>query len=82
MKLFITNKSVFEQTIENECEQNTNCINSHLIHKKAFTELNVSVSSKDCIPLNIMVDIDYENFIVFVFQSKKNDVYYYEFQTN
>ena len=52
-----------------------------MIHKKAFNELQTYIVSKNAIPLQIVVEIDKEmNLIFFEFQTKKNDVYYYEFQ--
>ena len=82
MKLFITNKSIFENTIENENERYPESYNSFIIHKKAFNELQTYIVSKNAIPLQIVVEIDKEmNLIFFEFQTKKNDVYYYEFQT-
>ena len=81
MKLFITNKSIFENTIENENERHPESYNSFMIHKKAFNELQTYIVSKNAIPLQIVVEIDKEmNLIFFEFQTKKNDVYYYEFQ--
>lgn len=81
MKLFITNKSIFENTIENENEREPSSYNSFLIHKKAFNELQTFIVSKNAIPLQIAVEIDSEmNLVFFEFQTKKNDVYYYEFQ--
>jgi hypothetical protein len=81
MKLFVTNRSVFENTIENENERVPESYNSYLIHKKAFNELQTYIISKNAIPLQIAVDIDTEmNLVFFEFQTKKNDVYYYEFQ--
>jgi hypothetical protein len=83
MKLFITNRSLFENTIEGENELNPNSFNSHQIHKKAFTELQTHVISKNAIPLQIAVDIDQDlNIVFFEFINKKNDVYFYEFQTH
>lgn len=82
MKLFITNRSVFENTINGENELNIDSFNSHQIHKKAFTELQTFIVSKNAIPLQIAINIDSEmNVVFFEFQNKKNDVYYYEFQT-
>lgn len=83
MKLFITNRSVFENTIEGHNEFNKNSLNSHLIHKKAFNELQTYIVSKNSIPLQIAIAVDDNlNIIFFEFQNKKNDVFYYEFQAD
>jgi hypothetical protein len=80
MKLFITNRGIFENFIENE--KFLESYNSSTIHKKAFSELQTYIVSKNAIPIQIAVDIDAEmNLVFFEFQTKKNDVYYYEFQT-
>jgi hypothetical protein len=82
MKLFITNKSVFENTIDGTIENNEKILNSHLIHKKAFTDLFIEVTSKNSIPILITIDInDAERYAFFKFISYKNDVYFYEFQS-
>jgi hypothetical protein len=82
MKLFITNKSVFESTIDGHNEFNENSLNSYQIHKKTFAELQTYIVSKNAIPLQIAVIIDNEmNLVFFEFLNKKNDVYYYEFQS-
>lgn len=82
MKLFITNKSVFENTIDGHNEFNKNSLNSYQIHKKAFAELQTYIVSKNSIPLQIAVSIDDGmNLVFFEFLNKKNDVYFYEFQS-
>ena len=83
MKLFITNRTEFENTIENECELNTRCLNSYLIHKKTFNELSIYINSKNSIPIDIIIDIigDEEKYICFTFENKKNDIYYYSFKS-
>ena len=82
MKLFISNKSVFQNTIDGHNELNLNSLNSYEIHKKAFAELQTYIVSKNAIPLQIAICIDDEmNLVFFEFLNKKNDVYYYEFQT-
>lgn len=84
MKLFITNRSIFENTIENENELKPNGLNPYLIHKKAFNELHTSIIAKNAIPLQIAVTYndDLNDIIFFDFQNKKGDVYFYEFLTN
>ena len=82
MKLFISNKSIFENTIDGHNEFNETSLNFYEIHKKAFNELQTFIVSKNAIPLQIAICIDNEmNLVFFEFQNKKNDVYYYEFQT-
>ena len=65
MKLFITNKSIFENTIENENERCPDSYNSFIIHKKAFNELQTYILSKNSIPLQIVVEIDKEMNLIF-----------------
>lgn len=85
MKLFITNKKYFTDTFdEPERFVNTNRepLTSSQIHKKAFNELKNSIDSSMSIPLVLTPPYDYgEGCCVFIFKNKKEDVYFYEFNT-
>jgi hypothetical protein len=83
MKLFITNKDVFGYKIDGHNEQKENSLNSYLVHKKAFNELQTFIVSKNAIPIQIAISVDDEmNLVFFEFQNKKGDIYFYEFQTD
>jgi len=63
MKLFITNKTQFEQE----------CLDSNEVHKNAFSQLSKSLLSG-----NIPVDIITKD-CVFKFTQIRADIYFYEF---
>ena len=86
MKLFITNKDDFTEFFDDE-DRLTNSQNgdytSREIHKKAFTELSISIDVKNSIPL--VLTPPYSEFgdgiVLLDFQTKKGDIYYYEYST-
>jgi len=82
MKLFITNKKEFEETFDNERLLNStrNELTSKEIHKNAYDILYSSVNVDQVIPLGIITNYDDgEGVVVFVFNNKKDDVYFYEY---
>lgn len=81
MKLFVTNKDLLCNVIENHNEENKESLNSFQVHQKAFNELQTSIVSIDAIPINITVAVDKDyNFIILEFKNKKGDVYFYEYK--
>ena len=80
MKLFVTNKVLFHNTIDGICEQNEKSLNAYLTHQRAFDELHTHIHSKNSIPLTIVVETSPDEYVFFVFKNKNNDIYYYEFQ--
>ena len=85
MKLFITNKKYFTDTFDaTERFVNTNRepLTSSQIHKLAYNELKNSLDQKYSIPLGLTPPYDNgEGCCVFFFVNKKDDVYFYEYNT-
>lgn len=85
MKLFITNKSEFENQFDNPDRfENTyrKPLSSYEIHKKAFSMLSLSMDIHDSIPILLTPPYDYsDGIVVFEFVTKRGDIYYYEYQT-
>lgn len=86
MNLFITNKDYFTEFFDNQdrfINSNLRNYTSKEIHKKAFTELSISIDVKHSIPVTLTPSYS-ENgngIVVFDFKAKKGDIYYYEFAT-
>jgi len=86
MKLFITNKDYFTDFFDDQ----DRFINSYRknytskeIHKKAFTQLSISIDVNHSIPLVLTPGYseDGNGIVVFDFKAKKDDIYYYEYVT-
>ena len=71
MKLFITNKSEFEEDFSN----------SKQIHQKAFNQLKKSVDVSQSIPLYLCPEYRGGANVLFDFLTRKEDTYYYEYST-
>jgi hypothetical protein len=71
MKLFITNKNYFEESLEGLSPQ---------IHKRAFNQLRDAIEGFN-IPLFLMPinSIGHESVSIFQFVKVVGDVYFYEF---
>ena len=83
MKLFITNKPLFDEQFDS-CTCNAlcqrECLGSKLIHILTFNKLKNEVEVNNSIPLIIFQKYDNgEGIAIFDFVTKKGDVYYYEF---
>lgn len=74
MKLFIANRGYFQRYLEN------GNFPEHKVHQSAFNELNQNLE-QGFIPLHLSAYFDDEIFS-FNFVTKKNDVYFYEFETS
>jgi hypothetical protein len=74
MKLFILNKKEFEDTFENNEITNK-------VHKRAFKELETQINSESSIPLFLMPYYSDEGMVLFEFYNKKDDVYFYKFNS-
>jgi len=86
MKLFITNKDDFTEKFDELSELKNNHLGyytSNEIHKKAFTELSISIDVQNSIPLVLTPSYSEfgEGIVLLDFQTKKGDIYYYEFST-
>lgn len=85
MKLFITNKKYFTDTFdapERFVNTNREPLTSSQIHKLAYNELKNSIDQKHSIPLELTPSYDYgEGCCVFFFVNKKDDVFFYEYNT-
>lgn len=82
MKLFITSQKEFKEMFDQEYLRNStrNYLTSSEIHKKAFAILSESINVNQSIPLCISTNYDDgEGVVIFVFQNKKDDVYFYEY---
>lgn len=86
MKLFITNKDDFTKKFDELSllkNNNYGYYTSNEIHKKAFTELSISIDVQNSIPL--VLTPPYSEFgdgiVLLDFQTKKGDIYYYEFSS-
>lgn len=83
MKLFITNKSEFEHHFSG-CIDTYTYLTTKEIHQKAFNILLSSIS-EGSIPTHILApykrDKNRDGDAIFVFKTKKEDVYFYEFET-
>lgn len=80
MKLFITNKRFFEETMGNNVEERY--YTPREIHKFTYQILESSLAEGN-IPIQILTnykkDRRFDGDCIFNFVSVKNDVYYYEF---
>jgi hypothetical protein len=74
MKLFILNKKEFEDTFENNEITNK-------VHKRAFKELETQINSECSIPLFLTPHYSDEGMVLFEFYNKKDDVYFYKFNS-
>ena len=87
MKLFVTNKDEFTQKFDKlveECpDHRLSYYNSKQIHKKAFNLLSLSIDIHGVIPLVLLPHYSEfgEGQVIFDFQTKKGDIYYYEYST-
>jgi hypothetical protein len=85
MKLFITNKSYFEELFDDEhrfLNTNREPLNTRQIHKDLFNQLSISIDVENSIPLCLFTHYDKgEGIAIFDFITKKGDIYYYEFAT-
>jgi hypothetical protein len=79
MKLFITNKKKLDDMFPND--GNTRYKTSKEIHQDAFRELELSINSKNSIPLCLTPDYKDFGCVLLDFINKKDDVYFYEFTT-
>lgn len=82
MKLFITNKSHFEDSMGNNFSEKY--YTPREIHKFTYQHLQSSIAEGN-IPIQILTNYKKDNRFdgdcIFQFVSVKNDVYYYEFIT-
>lgn len=83
MKLFITNKSDFENQFDDENRFNSfrRNFSSSEIHKIAYTKLSKSIDIDHVIPLLLIAEYDEvgEGICLFNFETKKGDIYYYNY---
>jgi hypothetical protein len=82
MKLFITNQKGFKESFDREELRNStrNYLTSSEIHKKAFATLFESVNNDSNIPIVITTSYDDgDGCAIFIFNNRKNDVYFYEY---
>ena len=82
MKLFITNQKEFKEMFDSEDLRNStrNYLTSSQIHKKAFAILYEAVNKDRNIPIGITLNYsDGEGIVIFIFQNKKDDIYFYEY---
>ena len=85
MKLFITNKSYFEETFDSSehLENSTRePISSNRMHKDLFNQLSNQLTIEHSIPICLFTEYDNgEGLAIFDFITKKGDIYYYEYAT-
>ncbi len=82
MKLFITNQRDFKEQFDDEFLQNSvrKYFTSSEIHKKTFSVLFESVNKNNSIPIIITTEYgEGEGVAIFIFQNKKDEVYFYEY---
>ena len=80
MKLFITNKSHFEDSFKKDDYRNGYYKTSKQIHQSAFNAL-LSDVSKNYIPIVLLADYKEGGFAIFDFVKKNGEVYFYEYAT-
>lgn len=77
MKLFITNRdNLMSEFPENPERKNTK--KGSQIHKDAFSILSIEIANNH-IPIILMTDYDGDGLVLFEFQKKIDEVYFYEF---
>lgn len=85
MKVFITNKSYFEESFDDhERFENTKRepLTSSQIHKNLFKKINNQITIDNSIPLCVLTEYDNgEGLAIFDFVTKKEDIYYYQYST-
>ena len=85
MKLFITNKKVFEETFDSsERIENSNRepLSSSKMHKDLFNQLSNQLTIENSIPICLLTPYDNgEGLAIFDFITKKEDIYYYQYST-
>lgn len=80
MKLFINNKKEFDAEFPADTHNlNDGYLSSRDIHKKAFTQLSKKVATDFCIPIQIVVQVNECDECLFIFNTKRENVYYYTF---
>ena len=80
MKLFITNKSYFEDSFKKDDYRNGYYKTPKQIHQAAFNML-LSDVSKNHIPITILANYREEGYAILDFVKKNGEVYFYEYST-
>lgn len=77
MKLFISNKADFDAQFP-ENPLNNRCKKGSEIHKSAYAVLSIEIASNH-IPIVLITDYDGDGLVLFNFQKKIDEVYFYEY---